>query len=234
VQPPRLGTNAAARKALELDPSLAHPHAVLGSNEMRSEWDFAGGATEFKKAFELDPNDATAHQWYADGIGAIGGREQESLAEANRAHQLDPLSPIISADAGFVHIRARHYDEAIVICQKLTNENPTFAFANICLAVGYWGKCMYPQVIEEYKAYGKLSDDRNESEIASALEQGFRSTGWKGALTKGIETQQAQRETGYQSAYKIAQLYADLGDKELAFRWLRTAYQERDMNIVGL
>ncbi len=75
-------SNAAARKALELDSTLAHPHAVLGSNEMEYDWDFAGGEAEYKKAFELDPNDATAHQWYADDIGMIGGREQEALAES--------------------------------------------------------------------------------------------------------------------------------------------------------
>jgi tetratricopeptide (TPR) repeat protein len=54
-------SNAAARRALELDPSLAHPHAILGTNEIEYDWDFAGGEAEFKKAFELDPNDATAH-----------------------------------------------------------------------------------------------------------------------------------------------------------------------------
>ena len=59
---------------------------------------------------------------------------------------------------------------------------------------------MYPQVIEEWKAFGQLSGDRNESEFASALEQGFRSAGWKGALTKGIEVREAQRKTGYSSA----------------------------------
>ena len=93
---------------------------------------------------------------------------------------------------------------------------------------------MYPQVIEEWKAFGQLSGDPNESDFASAMEQGFRSAGWKGALTKGIETRQAQRKTGYSSAYKIATLYADLGDKDQAFRWLNTAYQERDWLLLGL
>jgi hypothetical protein len=69
---------------------------------------------------------------------------------------------------------------------------------------------MYPQVIEEWKAYGQLSGDRNEAEFASALEQGFRSDGWSGALTRGIEARQAQRKIGYSSACIIADLYADL------------------------
>jgi serine/threonine protein kinase len=227
-------SNAAARKALELDATLAHPHAVLGSNDVEYDFDFPGGEAEFKKALELDPNDATAHQWYGEKIGMIGGREQEALAEANRAHQLDPLSPIISANVGDVHNMARQYDEAITACKKVVNENPKFAEAHHCLATAYWGKQMYEQVIAEWKIFGQLSGDRNESDFALALEQGFRSAGWIGALTKGVEIRQAQRKTGYSSAYGIASLYAQLGKKDQAFKWLNTAYQERDYNLVDL
>jgi len=227
-------SNAAARKALELDATLARPHAVLGNNEVQYDWDLAGGEAEFKKALELDPNDATVHQWHAETFGSIGGREQEALAEATRARQLDPLSPMINAVLGEIHIEARQYDEAIVVCKKVAKEDPTFAYAHYCLALAYWGKRLYRQVIEEWKVYGELSADRSESDFASALEQGFDSASWKGALTKAIGTRQAQRKTGYSSAYDIAALYADLGDKEQAFRWLNTAYQERDGKVESL
>ena len=129
---------------------------------------------------------------------------------------------------------ARQYDEAIAVCKKLADENPTFAAAHTWLAYAYWGKRMYPQVIEEWKAYGYLSGDRKDSEFAYAMEHRFRSAGWKGALTKGIEIRQAQRKTSYYSAYLIAQLYADLGDKNQAFRWLSIAYQERDSSLLSL
>jgi serine/threonine protein kinase len=227
-------SNAAARKALELDATSARPHAVLGINEMQYDWDFAGGESEYKKAFELDPNDATGHWWYAMNIALIGGREQEALAEVNRAQQLDPLAPVISTTAGYVHIFARQYDAAIVACKKVANENSTFALAHACLRDACWAKRMYPQVIEEWKAFGQLSGDRNSSDVASAVEQGFRSAGWKGALTKAIETLQAQRKTHYSSAYDIASMYAELGEKDQAFRWLETAYQERDFWLLGL
>jgi TolB-like protein len=227
-------SNAAARKALELDATLARPHAVLGVNEMQYDWDFAGGDAEFRKAFELDPNDATAHQWYAENISFIGGREQEALAEASRAHQLDPLSPVISTTVALIHIDARHYDNAIAVCQQVANENPIFARAHFCLARAYWGKRMYPQVIEEWKAFGQFASVQAESDFASAMERGFRSGGWKVALTKGIESRQAERKIRYSSAYRIAMLYADLGDKEQAFRWLNTAYQERDNRLEAL
>jgi eukaryotic-like serine/threonine-protein kinase len=227
--------SAAARKALELDPTLAHPHANLAGNEMEYDWDFAGGEAEYKKALELDPNDATTHHWYAEQLGKIGGREQEALAEVNRAHQLDPLDRVGSIQVGHIHIWARRYDEAIAVCKKVADENPTFAMVHrSCLAKAYWGKRMYREVIEEWKAYGQLSGDPNASKFASALEQGFRSAGWKGALTKGIEVRQAQRRTGYSSAYGIAQLYADLGEKDQAFQWLNTSYQERDAGLEGL
>jgi tetratricopeptide (TPR) repeat protein len=227
-------SNAAARKALQLDATLAHPHAVLGANEMQYDWDFAGGEAEYKKAFELDPNDATAHQWYATGIAVIGGREQEALAEIYRAQQLDALSPIISVQTGLVHIMARRFDEAIAVCTTLAKENQSPPVVHAYLAQAYWGKRMYPHVIEEWKVYGQLSGNRNESEFASAMEQGFHSTGWKDALAKGIEARQGQRKTGYASAYRIAQNYADLGDKEQAFQWLNTAYRERDLYLLGL
>jgi TolB-like protein/Tfp pilus assembly protein PilF len=227
-------SNAAARRALELDATLAHPHAVLGSNQIGYDWDFAGGEAEFKKAIELDPNDATAHQWYAESISTLGGREQEALAEIDRAHQLDPLSPIISRVIGSIWVSARQYDEAISVCKELENDNPTFAAAHDCLAYAYWGKHMYPQVIEEWKAYGQLTGDPRDSEFAAALEQGSRSGGWRGALTQAIETLQARRKTSYYSPLMIARFYAELGDKDQAFQWLDTAYREHDWLLPGL
>jgi tetratricopeptide (TPR) repeat protein len=229
-------SNAAARKALELDPTLAHPHAVLGVNETQYDWDFAGGEAEFKKALELDPSDASAHQWYAESLDRIGGRQQEALAEINRARQLDPQSPVITRELGGILTTAGQYDQAIAICQKLVADDPTFEIAHDCLAKAYWAKHMYPQVVEEFKIEGRLSGIPEEVGFADALDQGFRSAGWKGALTKAIAYREAQRiKTGdYFSPEEIAVMYADLGDKDQAFRWLNIAYQEHDWLLIGL
>jgi TolB-like protein/DNA-binding winged helix-turn-helix (wHTH) protein len=227
-------SNGAARKALELDPTLAHPHAVIGSNEMQYDWDFASGEAEFKKSFALDPTDATARQWYADDIAMIGGREQEAIAEVDRAQELEPQSPIINRVVGSVLVWTRHYDEAIAICKKVANDNPNFAIAHDCLAQAYWGKHMYPQMIEEWRICGQLSFYPGDIELASAMEQGYRSGGWKGALIKGIEIRQAERKQRYYSAFIIATFYADLGNKEQAFHWLDIAYQEHDWLLISL
>jgi hypothetical protein len=93
---------------------------------------------------------------------------------------------------------------------------------------------MYPQVIEEFRTYDQLSSDRNESEFSSALEKGFRSGGWKAAETKAIKTLQARRKTSYASAFLIATLYADFGDNDQAFRWLKVAYQEHEWRLISL
>jgi len=208
---------------------------LLGVNEMSYDWDFVGGEAEFKKAFELDPSDATAHMWYALAIAMIGGREQEAIAEVNRAYQLDLRLPAITEHVGAVHNYARQFDEVIAICKQLANENPTFAPAHSCLLNAYWGKRMYPQVIEEYKAYARLSGDRDVSEFASAMDQGFRSGGWKAALRKGVEIRQAQRKSssGW-GAWIMACFYAELGEKDQAFRWLNTAYSDRNAGLMSL
>ena len=227
-------SNAAARRALDLDPTLAHPHAVLGENQIKLEWDFAGGEAEFQKAFALDPNDATARQWYADDLCTIGGREQEALAQINLAHELDPLSPIITRVIGSVLVSARRYDEAIAVCSKLARESPTFAVAHDCLMYAYWGKGLYPQAIEESKIYAKLNGGPRDAGYADALDQGFRSGGWKGALAKGLDNQLELRKTGYASPLVIARLYAGMGDSEQAFQWLGIAYVEHDRLLIGL
>jgi tetratricopeptide (TPR) repeat protein len=132
----------------------------------------------------------------------------------NRAHQLDPLSPIISESLGLVQIAARMYDDALATCQKLVTENPAFAQAHSCFVFAYWGKGMYPKAVEEFKILGDLDGNPKDAEFASAVEQGFHSGGWKGALAKGIEVRLAQRKAGYWSAYDIATLYAGLGEKD--------------------
>jgi TolB-like protein/predicted Ser/Thr protein kinase len=221
-------SNAAAEKALELDPTLARPHADLGYNKMEYNWDFSGGEAEFRKALELDPSDATAHQWFAQNLAYIGGRAQESIEEANRARQLDPLSPIIGFAQGEVYSHDHQFDKAIELYKKVIADNPTFGEAHDGLARAYWGEHKYPEAIQEWKTAGQLAGDKNGVEYAAALDAGFGSGGWPGALRHGIEVLLAQRKakTGYVAPNSLAELYADLGDKDHAFEWLNTAYRE--------
>jgi adenylate cyclase len=207
-------SNAAAQKALELDPTLARPYAVLGANKMQDSWDFSGGEAEFRRAFELDPSDATAHQWFSEALSYIGGRAQEAIEEARRAHELDPLSPIIGVAQAETYYYDRQFDKAIEICNKVIADNPNFGVAHWWLGNSLRAEHRYPQAIQEWKTNAQMDGDKNDAEITAALEAGFRSGGWPGALRKGIEVRLAQRKakTGYVSPFQIAQYYADLGD----------------------
>jgi TolB-like protein/predicted Ser/Thr protein kinase/Flp pilus assembly protein TadD len=229
-------SNAAARKALELDPRMAHPHAVLAVNTFENDWKFSWAEGEYRKALELDPSDATARQWFAEDLSYIGGRSQEAIDEANRAYQLDPLSPVVAMAPALAYRSNHQFDKAIEVCRKIISDNPTFGGAHYNLAILYWAEHKYPEVIQEFKAGAQLEGDPNAIEFVGALEAGFRAGGWPAALRKGTDVSLAQRRAkkGYVSPYYLAENYADLGDKEHAFEWLNTAYQEHDAGLIGI
>jgi eukaryotic-like serine/threonine-protein kinase len=227
--------NAAAEKALELDSTLAHPHAVLASTKFDYAFDFAGGEADYRKAIALDPSDASAHHWFSLDLGNIG-RIQEAVDEVERAHQLDPLSPIISVVRASPYLAARQFDQAIAILNKVLAENPDLGRAHSLLANAYWAQHKYSDAIQEWTIGARLEGDKNGAETAEAMETGFRSGGKDGALRNAIQVMLAQRKAGksFVSPYLIAANYADLGDKDRAFEWLENAYKERDSSIVGM
>ncbi len=227
---------AAAQKALQLDPSLAHPHAVLGGMKSEYTWDFAGSDSEFRKAIELDPSDATAHQWFSEGLCMIGGRAQEAIEEGNRAHQLDPLSPIIAAQQAQAYTYDHQFDKAIDLFKKLIAENPSFGRAHKELAFTYWGARKYPEAIQEWKSAAQLEGDAEFLEWVNAVDARFRASGWASAVRGGIEVLLAQRKAkrGFVPAEFIASMYADIGERDKAFQWLDTAYQEHDGQLMSV
>jgi serine/threonine protein kinase len=227
---------AFAQKALELDPTLAHPHAVIGGVETEYYWQFAAGEAELKKAIELDPSDATAYQWLSEEIGEVGGRAQEAIDDGNRARQLDPLSPIIGAQQAQAYSVAHQFDKAIELYSKLITENPTFGRAHSEMANAYWGEHKYAEAIREWKLGSQLEGDKNYIEWANNMDAAFGTGGWPVAARRGIEIYLAswKAKSGYVSPYQIAQLYAEVGDKEHAFQWLNTAYESRDNFIIDI
>src|SRR5947209_493432 len=114
----------AALKALRLDSNLAEAHAALGKILFFREIDLAGSMREYKRAIELNPNDATAHHWFGNDTLAALGRFEEAIAEGKRAIELDPLSTVINVDLGETFYYARHYDEAARQMRKALEIDP--------------------------------------------------------------------------------------------------------------
>ena len=223
---------ASAEKALEIDPTLARPHADLAQYVSQYEWNLAGGEAEFHKALELDPSDATAHQWYCQTLAAMVGRAKEAIEECNRARQLDPFSvPVGWAQASAY--AADHQDEkADQLYQKLIADNPNAAVPHLMYSYQNWDEHKYPEMIREMAAFSKLANNTNYAEFAAALEAGYNAGGWPAATHKGIDLLLAQRKRNAASlAYLIAGLYADLGEKDRVFEWLETAHKEHDFYL---
>jgi tetratricopeptide (TPR) repeat protein len=152
---------AAALKALELDESLAEAHTSLGLITMLYDWDLAAAEKGFKRAIELNPNYATAHQWYAVHL-AVSGRFDEAFAQIRQAQELDPLSPIISVNVARIHYFARQYDEALRCCRTILETEPTFGVAHKIMGLAYEQKGMSEEALAALQGALDLLGDTPE------------------------------------------------------------------------
>ena len=116
---------AAAMRALELDETLAEAHSSLGRVFAAYDWDWTSAEKEFKRAIDLNPRYATAHQWYGGYLEAMG-RHNEAIAERKRALELEPLSLIMNFELGIAFYYARDYDQAIEQFQKTVELDQNF------------------------------------------------------------------------------------------------------------
>ena len=142
----------AAVKALELDENLAEAHTSLALVSESYDYDWQTAEKEFRRAIQLDPDYATAHQWYAEYL-SWQGRFDEALAESERARQLDPLSLIIASDRGAVLLCARQYDRAIAQYRAVLDMDPRFFHAYDYLMISYIRAGRYAEALEEIDRY---------------------------------------------------------------------------------
>src|SRR5262249_43609293 len=139
---------AAAQNAIELDNTLAGAHAELGFIIFWFDWDWNAAEAQYKRALNLDPNDADAHLFYAHLLSNTG-RHAEALAEVKRARELDPLDLRINALEGQFLIHAGRTDEALARLQKTFEMDPNYWFAHQFAASAYIEKGMYSEASAE-------------------------------------------------------------------------------------
>src|SRR5262249_52825498 len=118
----------AAKKALELDGQLAEAHIAMAEVRFRFDWNWPEAEREYKRGLELSPNDAFGHGSYSVFLGLMG-RPDEAIAEAMRARELDPLSPLVSSGMGFLYRLSRQQDEAIAELRRTLQLDPNFIMA---------------------------------------------------------------------------------------------------------
>jgi TolB-like protein/Flp pilus assembly protein TadD len=219
---------AAATKALEIDESLAEPHATLAFIHTWFDWDWAGAEREAKRAIELNPNFGLAHIAYAQLL-SYRGLHQEAISEAARARELDPLSSIINTLNGSVLLYARRDDEASMTLQKTLELDPNFWIAHYFFGKTYLAKKKYSDAIAEFSKARELSG-------GNSLAIGMIGYGWAlaGDLAKAravlteLKSLSGQR---YIPPSNVAVLCFALGEKDEAFIWLEKAYQDHDVRL---
>jgi TolB-like protein len=139
-----------AQKALEIDGSLAEAHTALAMIKSSYDWDWAGADRAFRKAIEINPHYATAHQWYAEFLIGAGQHEQ-ALDEIRLAQQLDPLSLIMPSIEALVLYYARDYEGAIAQCQRVISRDPNFGEVYGYLQRAYEQKGMLREAMDAYQ-----------------------------------------------------------------------------------
>jgi TolB-like protein/Flp pilus assembly protein TadD len=219
---------AAAKKALELDDTLAEAHTSLANVLNDYDFDFEQSLKEFERAIELNPNYPTAHQWYGDLLGAMG-RFDEAIAELKGAEELDPLSLIINAEAGRVYTLARHYDAAIAQLHKAIEMDPRFYYAHWNLGLAWQLKGELNEAIAEYRKAVELNDDPY---VLALLGQAYARAGQREEAQKILARLNEEAKSRYVHAYSFALMYLALGDKERALDEMERAYRERGGNDI--
>ena len=220
----------AATKALELDDTLGEPHAALAQIKFVTDWDWAAAEAQFKRAIELNPNDANALHMYSHYLLSMG-RMQESLEVSQRALQHDPVSPTMQLHLGFHYLTARQYDLAIPQYLKVLQADPGLVDAHNQLAVAYRQKGMLDQSVAEYLQVETLLGMTTEQ--ISELKTAYARSGMREFWLTVLEIIESSDQIKI-SPYQIASYYAILNKKDESFDWLEKAYTAHDASLVAI
>jgi TolB-like protein/DNA-binding winged helix-turn-helix (wHTH) protein/Tfp pilus assembly protein PilF len=222
----------ALMRALAIDDTLGEAHASLAWASFAYAWNWPEAERQFRRAIELQPNDATTHQWYAEFLSAMG-RHGESLAEIRRAQQLDPPSPIINVIAAQVHFFARQYDQAIDQSRKTLELDAHFYIAHDYLGWALNQKGMYKEALAAVQQAQAIEDTPLQlcevGQVHAAAGDRERAQ----AVLRDVIARSRQLRTP-RHAYRIARIHAALRDADAAFSWLERAFAERDEMLVWL
>src|SRR2546423_9742516 len=221
---------AAAKKALELDDTLAEARTSLAIAIWLYDFDFSQANREFQRAIELNPNYAIGHQQYGNVTLSALGRFDDAIAEGKRAVELDPLSLVINTDLGVDYNYARRYDEAIAQFRKTLEMDPGYYFAYVNLGQALEMKGAKDSAIAQYQKARALNDDPS---VLGLLAHIYAASGSKTEALKILEQLKELSKQRYVAAYSFALVYLGLGDKEEALRWLEQSYQDRAGSDVG-
>ena len=216
----REGMVRAALRSAQLDPTLAEAHLELATVREFIDWDWPGADAEYRRAVELNPNSALAHQYYAIFL-AWQGRSDEALSEAQRSQDLDPVSPFIRNTYCMDLLFARRFDQAIQKCRETLELDPDFIVGHKNLALAYESKRLFGAAVEEELKAAAL--EGAPPAVMADIRQAFVKGGVDGFWRRVVRELQPTRDA---DPYIVAACYVRLKQFDLVFKWLETAYQQ--------
>jgi len=219
---------AASKKALELDDSLAEAHHSSAAIKLFYRWDWDGADKEFRRAIELNPSFAEAHHIRAYALSAMN-RMDEMLQEDKTALELDPFArPWMY---GYALIRARRFDEAVKELKQRIEARPSYPLLHSILYDAYLGKGDYPNAIEEVKKTLVIEGDEQG---AKNIDKAYRNGGFRAINLMELKKLKKAATKGYASPLRTAEAAAGAGRYDEAFYYLDQAFEQRDPMMIHL
>jgi tetratricopeptide (TPR) repeat protein len=221
-----LKQKAEASKAVELDDALPAGHLELANAVEMLDWDWVTAESEFKRALELNPNEADAHWAYCFHLERVG-RIAEALAETKVALQLDPVSGRSFVYSEFAYYFSRHYGEALAQIARDHEVDPD-SWNSYWLGAIYAEKGMYTESVSAFQKQGDQPYALGHR--GNALARAGRAVEARAIIPK-LEEQMRRNGVG---AYEIALVYSGFGEKDQAFAWLEKSYAVHDKGLLYL
>jgi TolB-like protein/Tfp pilus assembly protein PilF len=214
---------ASARKALDLDDTLAEAHTALAMVLFNFERNVAESEREFLRAVELNPNFATARQWYSGRTLVATGRFDQAIAEGRRAVELDPMSLVANLELGTVYGYARQSEQAVDQLRKVIDMDPNWYLAHMLLGQAYSYEGQFAAAIAECEKARGLNDD---PAVLGYLARSLALSGKREEALKTVAEMHEVSKQRYVPAYCFGIAYAALGDKDQALQWMERSLQD--------
>jgi TolB-like protein len=229
---------AAARRAIALDDSAAEGHTALAGVRVFFHYDWPGAEAEFRRALDENPNYAPAHHWYANIYLDPQGRYQEAVQQMKLAQQLDPTNLIVNADLGLAYYFARQYQEAVEVCKRTVDMDPSFQPPQWYLADTYHQLRMTREEVQTFAHFTSLEyaspDIHWDRDWGKALTGAYETGGYPAYLQAMLAEYQALGHPDQRPPERLATTYFLLGQKDKALDALEQSYKQHAPNIIYL
>src|SRR5438034_7762192 len=210
--------------------TLSDAVEVLTTTKSKYDFDFPDARSEYERAIQLNPNDATARHWFSTDCLAYTGDHVSELAPVRRAAELDPLSLVINTNLGNAYLHHNRFDEAIAQFRKAIEMDPNFYFAQWSYGQALMLQKKIPDAIAQFEKATSITDDPIP---LGMLGLGYGVSGRKDDAQKILVRLLESRAQRFTPAYSLALVCLGLGDQDQAINWLEESYREHDGNNIA-